>query len=418
MSSPQQSALRFHRRRVPPSPQVSTCCSFAPPLPPRDCSFPSSSSAAMSPEISMLIRRAALIFTVLTLSALLLYTASDSLRLLPLSSASLSSSSFARIFPSYLNNYASSPIIDSENPTQQLEEVLKNASMVNKTVILTTLNDAWASPNSVVDLFLKSFMLGDGTRRLLDHLVIVALDEKAYNRCRIIHKHCFALVTEDVDFHQEAYFMTPHYLKMMWRRIDFLRSVLELGYSFVFTDADIMWFRDPFPRFFPDADFQIACDNFLGRPDDMNNRPNGGFNYVKSNNRSIAFYKFWFSAHETYPGYHDQDVLNMIKFHPFISDIGLKIRFLDTAYFGGLCEPSQDLNLVCTMHVNCCFGMDSKLHDLKIMLQDWRAFMSLPPDLKNESIISWRVPQNCSLDSLRHFGSPPPEMDFQQEEED
>ncbi|XWS69424.1 hypothetical protein CRYUN_Cryun04dG0177800 [Craigia yunnanensis] len=410
MSSPQQLALRFHRRRFPPPP-VSTSCSFASRLPPSDCSFASSfsSSAGMSPEISMLIRRAALIFTVLTLSALLLYTATDSLRL---SSGSLSSYSFARIFPSYLNN---SP---SPNPTQQLEEVLKNASMVNKTVILTTLNDAWAVPNSVVDLFLKSFMLGDGTHRLLDHLVIIALDEKAYNRCRIVHKHCFALVTEDVDFHEEAYFMTPHYLKMMWRRIDFLRSVLELGYSFVFTDADIMWFRDPFPRFFPDADFQIACDNFLGRPDDMNNTPNGGFNYVKSNNRSIAFYKFWYSSRETYPGYHDQDVLNKIKFDPFISDIGLEIRFLDTAYFGGLCEPSKDLNVVCTMHVNCCYGMDSKLHDLKIMLQDWRAFMSLPPDLKNESIISWRVPQNCSLSSLRHFDSPPPEMDVQQEEED
>ncbi|XVE74594.1 hypothetical protein DITRI_Ditri12bG0029900 [Diplodiscus trichospermus] len=283
--------------------------------------------------------------------------------------------------------------------------------MVNKTVILTTLNDAWASPNSIVDLFLKSFMLGDGTRKLLDHLVIVAMDEKAYNRCLIVHKHCFALVTEDVDFHREAYFMTPRYLKMMWRRIDFLRSVLELGYSFVFTDADIMWFRDPFPRFFPDADFQIACDYFLGRADDMNNRPNGGFNYVKSNNRSIAFYKFWYSSRETYPGYHDQDVLNMIKFHPFISEIGLKIRFLGTAYFGGLCEPSKDLNTVCTMHVNCCYGMDSKLHDLKIMLQDWRAFMSLPPDLKNESIISWRVPKKCSLGSLRHFDASPPETE-------
>ncbi|XWS22905.1 hypothetical protein CRYUN_Cryun29cG0075900 [Craigia yunnanensis] len=212
----------------------------------------------MSPKISMLIRRAALIFTVLTLSALLLYTTTDSLRFLRLSSSSLSSSSFARIFPSHLNNSL------SPNRNQQLEEVLKNASMMAH--------------------------IG------LDHLVIVALDEKAYNRCRIVHKHCLALIIEDVDFRQEAYFMTPHYLKMMWRRIEFLRFVLELGYSFVFTDANIMWFRDPFPRFFLDADFQIACDNFLGRPDDMNNRPNGGFNYVKSNKRSIAFYIFWYSA--------------------------------------------------------------------------------------------------------------------------
>lgn len=29
--------------------------------------------------------------------------------------------------------------------------------------------------------------------------------------------------------------MTADYLKMMWRRIDFLRSVLEMGYNFVFT---------------------------------------------------------------------------------------------------------------------------------------------------------------------------------------
>ncbi|MBA0863030.1 hypothetical protein Goshw_015850 [Gossypium schwendimanii] len=340
----------------------------------------------MSPEISKHIRHAALVFTVLTLSALLLYTATDSNRL---SSGSFSSSSFATIFPSYFN-YSS-----SSNPTQELEEILKNASMVNNTVILTTLNDAWARTGSIVDLFLKSFMLGDGTRKLLDHLVIVSLDERAYNRCRIVHKHCYALVTEGVGFHQEAYFMTPQYLKMMWRRIDFLRTVLELGYSFVFTDADILWFRDPFPRFFPDADFQISCDNYLGRPEDMNNSPNGGFNYVKSNSRSIAFYKFWYSSRETYPGYHDQDVLNKIKSDQMITKIGLKIRFLDTAYFGGLCEPSRDLNVVCTMHVNCCIGMDRKLHDLNLMLQDWRAFMSLPPDLKNQSVISWRVPRNC-----------------------
>ncbi|KAJ6351125.1 hypothetical protein OIU78_007120 [Salix suchowensis] len=63
-----------------------------------------------------------------------------------------------------------------------------------------------------------------------------------------VHAHCFALVTRGLDFRHEAYFMTDVYLEMMWRRIDFLRSLLELGYNFVFTDADIMWFRDPFPR--------------------------------------------------------------------------------------------------------------------------------------------------------------------------
>ncbi|KAE8707301.1 putative Myb family transcription factor [Hibiscus syriacus] len=333
----------------------------------------------MSPKTSIQLRRGALFLTFVTLIALVLYSASD------LSSGSFSSSSI----PSYLN--------DSSLPesTQELEEILNNASMVNKTVILTTLNEAWASPGSIFELFLKGFELGDGTHRLLDHLVVVALDQNAYNRCLIVHKHCYALVTEGVDFHQEAYFRTTQYLKMMWRRIDFLQTVLQLGYSFVFTDADIMWFRDPFPRFFPDADFQISCDKFFGRSDDMENRPNGGFNYVKSNNRTIAFYKFWYSSRKIYPKYHDQDVLNKIKSEPLIRKMGLKIRFLDTAYFGGLCQHSRDLNVVCTMHVNCCVGMDRKLRDMKMMLQDWRAFMSLPLDLKNQSIISWRVPHSC-----------------------
>ncbi|KAM5566553.1 uncharacterized protein ABKV19_014949 [Rosa sericea] len=365
-----------HRRRLPAT------------LGSRD----SSRAADMLPESVALFRRF-LFFLTVFLSCLLLYKNSDTLRLLHHFS-SYPSASFTA--------FNSSPVSEERG----IEEVLKDAAMEDGTVILTTLNEAWAAPNSIVDLFLESFRNGVGTHRLLNHLVIVALDQKAYQRCLEVHTHCFALLTEGVDFRKEAYFMTPQYLKMMWARIDFLRSVLEMGYNFVFTDADVMWFRNPFPRFYSDADFQIACDHFLGSSDDLQNRPNGGFNYVKSNNRSIEFYKYWYSSRETYPGYHDQDVLNMIKFDPSTVNIGMKMKFLDTAYFGGFCEPSRDLNQVCTMHANCCFGLDSKLHDLRIMVQDWKEFLSLPPSLKRTLIFPWAVPQNCSLDSLRRYDVP------------
>jgi len=117
----------------------------------------------------------------------------------------------------------------------RLERVLKDAATEDSTVIITTLNEAWAAPDSIIDLFLESFRLGLRTQRLLNHLVIVALDDKAFRRCLTLHKHCVALLTEGIDFSKEAYFMTPDYLKMMWRRIDFLRTVLEMGYSFIFT---------------------------------------------------------------------------------------------------------------------------------------------------------------------------------------
>lgn len=107
--------------------------------------------------------------------------------------------------------------------------------MPNKTVILTTLNEAWAAPNSVFDLFLESFRIGNETLKLLDHVVVITMDEKAYNRCIAIHPHCYSLTTNDTDFSGEAGFLTPVYLKMMWRRIEFLGTVIDLGYNFIFT---------------------------------------------------------------------------------------------------------------------------------------------------------------------------------------
>lgn len=130
----------------------------------------------------------------------------------------------------------------NKNGEDELEKVLKRAATQNKTVIITTLNSAWIAPNSIFDLFLESFKVGNETKGLLNHMVVVALDRNAYNFCMKLHPHCYALTTHGVDFSREAYFMTADYLKMMWRRIDFLRTVLDLGYSFVFTVRNIHYF--------------------------------------------------------------------------------------------------------------------------------------------------------------------------------
>ncbi|XP_026397572.1 uncharacterized protein At4g15970-like [Papaver somniferum] len=131
---------------------------------------------------------------------------------------------------------ATNPSLNREEV--KLERVLKSASMKDKTVIITTLNEAWAAPNSIFDLFLVSFKIGENTKGLLKHLVVIALDQKAYKRCLEVHPHCYALTVEGVDFSVEAYFMSRAYLKMMWSRIDILRVVLELGYNFLFTKSD------------------------------------------------------------------------------------------------------------------------------------------------------------------------------------
>jgi hypothetical protein len=65
-------------------------------------------------------------------------------------------------------------------PFAELAELLKNASMEDKTVIVTSINQAYAAPGSLLDLFLESFRLGEGTAALLDHLLIVAVDPAAH----------------------------------------------------------------------------------------------------------------------------------------------------------------------------------------------------------------------------------------------
>lgn len=156
-----------------------------------------------------------------------------------------------------------------------------------------------------------------------------------------------------------------------------------------------MWLQDPFNHFYPEADFQIACDLFLGNSEDLNNSPNGGFVYVKANPKTVQFYKFWYQSRTIYPGQHDQDVLNKIKHSPLIPKIGLKLRFLDTANFGGFCQMGRDMSKTATMHANCCVGLENKVHDLRILLKDWNNFFNPTANNKASPTPSWTVPQDC-----------------------
>lgn len=351
-------------------------------------------------EFARIPKRVALL-SAITVTCILLYFASyysNNGMFLP----SLGFSSLYRMnaTSSSSNSYDDHPVHDHEY--DELRKVLKAASTKEKTVILTTLNEAWSAPNSIYDIFLESFKLGINTARLLNHLVVIAVDEKAYGRCQesstVSHNHCYFFKSnKSRDMAREARFMSPIYMEMMWERLELLHTILTLGYNFVFTDTDVMWFRDPFPYFYSNVDFQTSCDRFNWRPFDLNNLPNNGFNFIRSNERTIKFYKYWVSSRLKYPGLHEQDVFNNIKRGPFIKQIRLKLRFLDTDHFGGFCSRSRDFNKVCTMHANCCVGLDRKIADLNTMLEDWKRFVSLS---SNQTVLQrpyWRVPDKCHM---------------------
>lgn len=124
------------------------------------------------------------------------------------------------------------------SPRDDLEIALKEASMGrNKTVIIALVNKAYVEGEiSMLSLFLESFWLGgENTRYLVNHLLLVTVDQTAYERCKFLRLHCYRLVTDGVDFGGEKLYMSSDFIKMMWRRTLFLGDVLKRGYSFVFT---------------------------------------------------------------------------------------------------------------------------------------------------------------------------------------
>lgn len=125
----------------------------------------------------------------------------------------------------------------------ELEEALARASTTgkNKTVIIAVVNKAYVEGDKpLLDIFLDGFWFGEGTRALVDHLLLVAMDDTSFDRCKFLRLHCYRLggrITwgDDDDSTEEHVFMSQDFVQMMWKRTRFLGEVLRRGYSFVFT---------------------------------------------------------------------------------------------------------------------------------------------------------------------------------------
>ncbi|KAI6702851.1 hypothetical protein NL676_011987 [Syzygium grande] len=278
---------------------------------------------------------------------------------------------------------AAAPTTAIAVPRDDLELALSKASMPNRTVIIAMVNRAYADPGAEVDsgatmldLFIRSLWLGEGTRGLLDHVLVVAMDRAAYRMCRFRRLNCYRLETDGVDFRGEKVYMSEDFIRMMWRRTAFLGDVLRRGYNFVFTDTDVMWLRNPFKKLSKNEseDLQISTDVFNGDPWSEDNFINTGFYFVRSNNKTVALFDEWYSRRENATGKKEQDVLLDLIHEGAFKRLNLSVRFLDTLFFSGFCEDSKDFREVATVHANCCRSIKGKVFDLTVVLRDWKRF--------------------------------------------
>ncbi|XP_010523105.1 PREDICTED: uncharacterized protein At1g28695-like [Tarenaya hassleriana] len=267
----------------------------------------------------------------------------------------------------------------STTTIDDLEAALQRAaSGNNKTVVIAVVNKAYveksgSSTSTMLDLFLESLWEGEDTRHLLDHLMLVAVDQTAYDRCRFLRLHCYRLESADqqhLDFSGEKVYMSPDFIQMMWRRTLFLLHVLRRGYSFVFTDTDVMWLRNPFSRLNNNdtVDLQISVDSRAGH------FINTGFYHIRSNNKTISLFEKWYSMRDNSTGMKEQDVLKSLLDAGFFDTLGLSVNFLDTVQFSGFCQDSPDFGAVTTVHANCCRHIPAKVADLTAVLRDWKRY--------------------------------------------
>ncbi|XXG77996.1 hypothetical protein AAC387_Pa08g2031 [Persea americana] len=289
----------------------------------------------------------------------------------------------------------------SSIPKDELKAALEGASMENKTLVITVVNKAYTKEGSLLDLFLQSFQLGEDTQFLRNHLLLVAVDQTSFDRCNLQGLHCYKLMTDGVDFSGEKLYMSNDFIKMMWSRTLFLADVLRRGYNFIFTDMDVMWLRNPFERLSHEGeDLQISCDVYNGQPSDWANPINTGFYFVASNNKTITLFDTWYAAKNESEGMKEQDVLGQLMREGVIGRLDLRMRFLDTLYFGGFCSSGRDYGKVVTLHANCCRTIKAKIRDLRALLNGWIKFKGQSNGTSTEqsnstSTVRWPIHEAC-----------------------
>ncbi|KAI4964723.1 hypothetical protein ZWY2020_059780 [Hordeum vulgare] len=100
-------------------------------------------------------------------------------------------------------------------------DLLPKVATEDRTVIITSVNEAWARPGSLLDLYLESFKNGENTSHLLDHLLVVALDPAGFRRSVAMHPNCYLLEDADMIVLRNPFRRIPVYADMSVSSDDF-----------------------------------------------------------------------------------------------------------------------------------------------------------------------------------------------------
>lgn len=161
-------------------------------------------------------------------------------------------------------------------------------------------------------------------------------------------------------------------------------------------DADVLWLRSPFINLDPNKELTISCNN--SSDGQRGYLHDGGIFFLKANDNSFEFFKHWKLTKVLFPNDPAEESLcTTIKQWPDVVEAyGFRVQQVNASYFGGFCQLNKHmLREAYTIQANCCDDLKSKVHDLRIVLDDWIQFRrsASGDNALNKMVFRW--PQKC-----------------------
>lgn len=270
-----------------------------------------------------------------------------------------------------------------------LNEALENVALPDKTVMLMTFSLGF---KKILRMWLQRMHKGQGTEPYIQHFLVITWDSESLEACWSFNLTCYLDSKEGTEGSARKFkwskkyisYGTKNYYAMVFRKVELIEIILRKGFNVLFSDADVMWLKDPFPYLQGPADVMVSTDWYTYDPNFKGIRANTGFLFLRSNRRTKDFVHYWHDNHDVrFPDMHDQEVFDLICPHldPHVGKtIGLSMHFLDIRAMGTLCKLQNDtLWELVTLHGACEVDKKSKIYRLKHTLKLYdKAVSSLP----------------------------------------
>lgn len=158
-----------------------------------------------------------------------------------------------------------------------------------------------------------------------------------------------------------------------------------------------MWLRNPVSHIPDKKELVIACYFYSVDPPSISKVEEGGFFYLKANEISLEYFKYWELQKVLYPNSQNESLCEAAVTYPSLETFGVRTEYLEESHFNGFCQPRRNMSQIVTIRANCCDSVQSKVHDMKLLLEDWRHFTELTTEETSVqgSSFAWRAPSKC-----------------------